>query len=744
MSTPNDDLDFGQTIRGFAEGQKVFGRYVLRQVLGRGGMGIVWLAWDEKLEEDIALKFMPEMVRLDDVGIQDLKRETRKSLKLTHANIVRIRDFVEDTNSAGIAMEYIDGPTLSSFRLQQPGGVFAPEQLTEWVCQLLRALEYAHDHEGIVHRDLKPANLMINSKGQLKIADFGISSSVTDSVSRMSMRAGTSGSPPYMSPQQVMGDPPQATDDIYSVGATIYELITGKPPFFRGNIYAQIKESVPPPMTQRLGELQEGTVEAVPEFWEVLVARCLAKDPGERPQSAREMLDWLEGRKEMPGLGGAVGGPTEPPKEPPPIITDPPPEKKKTLGKASAIALVVAGMVALPVLAASWWYGYEKPRLAVVESEQRMLEAERQAQEAKREATERQARLEQEAKEAEVARVAEADRKAKEAQAEEAELKQRIDLQAKESLARRSHERNARSLELAASVNLDHITPLSFAGKVAIVDVGDVFSDLDVTKTTEATINEARKLAKTELDDRMDSYKKLTNDVTELQKKSEDSSLSGSLRGKFRQDLTAKVADARQLEREIQEFRTTRQRQLQEQSLRMRRTIIEDIDEAIQAAAKASGADIVLDSAGNSLRSTPVVLYVAPSVIKNSSWSDLVKSRLNTKQTGAFSSTPPVSEALRFAVVDLSRLTESIQLEKLSSNQDPKQATGEEAGDVAETRKVLLENLNNDLGPILKLLCERAGIDVVVDSGGLAASQVPVVLASPGLPDLTNALLKVW
>jgi len=349
----NDDLDFGQTIRGFAEGQKVFGRYTLRHILGRGGMGIVWLAWDEKLEEDIALKFMPEMVRLDDAGLRELKRETRKSLKLTHPNIVRIRDFVEDQRTAGIVMEYVDGATLSAMRFDQPGEVFAPEQLAGAVAQLLGAMTYAHEVEGVVHRDLKPANLMVNSRSQLKVADFGISGSITDSVSRMSMRTGTSGSPPYMSPQQVMGESPQATDDIYSVGATIYELVTGKPPFHRGNIYAQIKETVPPSMAERRKELGVTGAAEIPPVWETVVARCLAKDPADRPQSAQQMLDWLEGRETVPVDGT------------PPRATPSAPTQTDGAAKAGRRALPI-GLAAVLLLfggGARWWFGYEKPRV---------------------------------------------------------------------------------------------------------------------------------------------------------------------------------------------------------------------------------------------------------------------------------------------------------------------------------------------------------------------------------------------
>ena len=100
----DDDLDFGETLRGISAGQKVFDRYVLKKILGRGGMGIVWLAHDEKLDREVALKFLPEMVAMDAEALVDLKRETRRSLDLTHPRIVRIYDLVEDERSAAIAI----------------------------------------------------------------------------------------------------------------------------------------------------------------------------------------------------------------------------------------------------------------------------------------------------------------------------------------------------------------------------------------------------------------------------------------------------------------------------------------------------------------------------------------------------------------------------------------------------------------------------------------------------------------
>lgn len=108
-----EELDLGQTIRGFRVGQKVFRRYTLVRIIGRGGMGVVWLARDEELERDVALKFLPDLVVHDLAVLDELKRETRRSLQLTHHNIVRIHDFVQDTESACISMEYVNGPPPS-------------------------------------------------------------------------------------------------------------------------------------------------------------------------------------------------------------------------------------------------------------------------------------------------------------------------------------------------------------------------------------------------------------------------------------------------------------------------------------------------------------------------------------------------------------------------------------------------------------------------------------------------------
>jgi serine/threonine protein kinase/Tfp pilus assembly protein PilF len=281
------------TSREFASGQKVFGRFTLVKVLGRGGMGIVWLAHDEELERNVALKFIPDLMIQDRVVFDQLKREAKRCLELTHPHIVRIHDFIHDERSGCISMEYIDGETLSNLRAEKEQKVFEPLDLTAWIGQLCDALDYAHNRAKVIHRDLKPANLMVNQRGDLKVSDFGIARSLGDSVSRLTMEQGRSGTLAYMSPQQLGGERGTHLDDIYSLGASLYELLTSKPPFYSGNIDRQIHERVALSMTERRKELDIEPA-LVPQVWEDAVAACLAKDPSRRPQSAAEVAQRLQ------------------------------------------------------------------------------------------------------------------------------------------------------------------------------------------------------------------------------------------------------------------------------------------------------------------------------------------------------------------------------------------------------------------------------------------------------------------
>jgi serine/threonine-protein kinase len=327
------------TLHEFASGQKLFGRYTLIKILGRGGMGIVWLARDEELEREVALKFFPDLIIRDSAALSELKRETKRCLELTHPHIVRVYDFVHDERSGCISMEYIDGETLASLRCQKEQKVFEPGELSVWVGQLCDALHYAHHRARIIHRDLKSANLMVNRRGNLKVSDFGIARSLGDSLSRLTMeqQQGTSGTLVYMSPQQLDGERGTPLDDIYSLGATCYDLLTSKPPFYSGNIDRQVHERVAPSMTERRKEFDIEPA-LLPPVWEETVGACLAKDPAHRPQSALEVAQRLQLAPTQAGAARLVSS-------------------KRT----NKLLLVGAGIAALLLLTLGGWYLTRQP-----------------------------------------------------------------------------------------------------------------------------------------------------------------------------------------------------------------------------------------------------------------------------------------------------------------------------------------------------------------------------------------------
>jgi serine/threonine protein kinase len=289
MSTdhPNDEptLPGGTPLRS---GRVVFGRFQLEKLAGRGGMGVVWLARDQKLDRPVALKFLPEVFFLDPAARDDLKRETRRSLELTHPNIVRIHDFVDDEEMAAIAMEFVDGPTLSQLRIEQPSRCFEPSAISAWTATLCAALDYAHDTGRCVHRDLKPGNLMITSREVLKVADFGISCTLHSTATRVSTWKSTGGTLGYMSPQQLIGELAAPSDDIYAIGATLFELLTGTTPFRSGDLALQIRERIPETVSDRRRSLNLPT-EGIPQVWDDTIAACLEKQPEQRPATAAEI-----------------------------------------------------------------------------------------------------------------------------------------------------------------------------------------------------------------------------------------------------------------------------------------------------------------------------------------------------------------------------------------------------------------------------------------------------------------------
>ena len=246
-------------------------RYEIARELGRGGAGIVYQAIDVKLKRDVALKLFYQQAGQDAARMARFLQEARLAAQLKHPNIVDIYDV--NLEAQFIAMEYVAGGTLRQ-------ALTKSQQLTATqacgvIGQLCRGLQIAHE-AGILHRDIKPENIFITQQKQIKLGDFGIAhlnSPHPDDFTHIATQIGTL---PYMSPEQVRGEPLQAASDIYAVGIVFYELLTGSPPFTRGDIAYHHLYTAPAPL------------ELAPTL-AALVLRCLAKDPAQRVSSAAEL-----------------------------------------------------------------------------------------------------------------------------------------------------------------------------------------------------------------------------------------------------------------------------------------------------------------------------------------------------------------------------------------------------------------------------------------------------------------------
>jgi serine/threonine protein kinase len=271
---------------------KLFVCFELERELYVGSTGAVWLAQDYSVwrqVDQVALKFLPDLVVSNKIAVEELKNKIRQRIPLKHPNILRVHDLMENRGILAIQMEHVDGQSLSQLRLSKPNQIFEVRDLEKWVKELCQALEYAHKEVGIFDSEIVPQNLIVDSAGNLQLKEFGIASCIAASMSRlMAVDDSTSETLPYMSPQRAAGENPAIADELYSLGATLYELLTSKPPYYTGDIRIQVSGKIPPSMTERRAELGiKG--EPIPKNWEETVAACLAKDPAQRPQSAVEV-----------------------------------------------------------------------------------------------------------------------------------------------------------------------------------------------------------------------------------------------------------------------------------------------------------------------------------------------------------------------------------------------------------------------------------------------------------------------
>ena len=291
------------------------GRYTLRWLLGEGGKCMEWQAQDERLNETEALKFLSPEAGADPRMLQELRKEALRARRLAHQNIVQLYDIYEAPDELPfMIMEFVDGGSLHTLRAQSENQFLCwDDYLRPITLQLCHALEHAHS-EGSVHRDLKPANVMVDSRGRAKLTDFGISATVNDVYTRVLGLRDTRGTVTFMSPQQMDGEPAHPTDDVYALGATLYELLTSRAPFFTGDIGHQVKQVPPQPIQACQQELKIHN--PTPPNVAALIMACLRKNPAERPQSAWEVAKHIDPsiadplvtiRVERIPIGGASG-----------------------------------------------------------------------------------------------------------------------------------------------------------------------------------------------------------------------------------------------------------------------------------------------------------------------------------------------------------------------------------------------------------------------------------------------------
>jgi predicted Ser/Thr protein kinase len=267
----------------FAPGTVLAGRYRVEGLLGKGGMGEVYKAFDQRLGQPVALKFLPAKLALEPAPAAQFKTEVLVARQVTHPNVCRVHDYDEHAGQPFLSMEYIDGEDLASLlrRIRR----LPEDTAVELARQLCLGLAAAHA-QGLLHRDLKPGNVMIDGRGRPRITDFGLAGRA-GSFTGDAVRAGT---PAYMAPEQLAGTEVDVRSDVYALGLVLYETFTGKRAF-------------PAATTGELARLQrDGTpsapsshVPALSPIVERVILRCLAHDPDARPQSASEVLRGLPG-----------------------------------------------------------------------------------------------------------------------------------------------------------------------------------------------------------------------------------------------------------------------------------------------------------------------------------------------------------------------------------------------------------------------------------------------------------------
>jgi len=284
--------------------------YRVIERLGAGGMGVVYRGWDERLERDVALKFLTARAHAPSRARERLVAEARTLSRLDHPAIATVFDFDVQDGLEFLVMEFVRGVTLAE---RIAGGPLAEAEAIPIALQAAEALAAAHE-QGIVHRDLKPANIMVTVRGHVKVLDFGLAACFDEEPSTLSSAKTRTvelvGTVPYMAPEQLFGQPVDARTDVFSFGAVLYELVTGFAPF-SGTVSTAIADAIlhtaPVPPRRARPSLSAGL--------EAILLRCLEKRARDRYASARELADDLgrlsEGGDLRAGRRAPAGAPAE-------------------------------------------------------------------------------------------------------------------------------------------------------------------------------------------------------------------------------------------------------------------------------------------------------------------------------------------------------------------------------------------------------------------------------------------------
>lgn len=285
--------------------------YIINDIIAKGGMGIVWHAWDLAQDKPVAIKAVANDLVADPefkVRIQD---EARRHQRLEHPNIVPVIDVFEADGETCIAMELIEGSSLDNLLERKAQNRLETPEALPIVRDLLKALDYAHQ-QGVVHRDVKPSNVLLDKENRALLIDFGIALAVGET--RRTRTGETIGTPGYMSPEQITR--PRSVDhrsDVYSVGCVFYEMLTGRPPFVRGqngvedtNFAIQLAHVNKKPVNPR------SRVPSIPPDLDELIMEALEKDPNRRIPGCREFLRSLEkinssGQRRSFRIGWVIG-----------------------------------------------------------------------------------------------------------------------------------------------------------------------------------------------------------------------------------------------------------------------------------------------------------------------------------------------------------------------------------------------------------------------------------------------------